>query len=116
MGVLIPDNLSHGTWAFLDFEGPRHPCFHCAHPVGEGDVIYWMGATGSGVTLSDTATEETRAVFEALQRRSGMTAAGHIFLHPKCVPSFCIKLLVDWERTAGLRESHYMPNMPEADE
>ena len=85
------------SWATWDFEGPRHPCFLCAFPVGDGQVVIWAGSGGSAVRIEDT---EGAALLEALAQRGPVTAAYNIFFHPHCVPSICRRLLEDWERAA----------------
>lgn len=57
------------------FEGPGHLCLLCGEPVGDGQVAMWSGADAT----------ETRG-------------ATKIFFHPGCIPSFCRRILMDFEK------------------
>lgn len=113
MAVFVADELPRQAWEFMDFEGPRHPCFSCGNPVGEGLVVIWMGSVGSGNI--ESAPDDIRPVLEEMAQRGGVQAAGHIFFHPTCIPYFCRCLLEDWERTVDLRELRKM-TWPEAED
>ena len=92
--LFVPDE-NREWWDAWGFEGPRHPCFLCANPVGEGPVVTWMGAAGS--RGADPPPGPLLEVIKAMESRGGVTAAANIFFHPVCIPSFCRRILMDWE-------------------
>lgn len=92
----VPDEHRR-SWTDWEFEGPRHPCFLCSKPVGEGQVVLWSGSGGSAGADLDI---ETSILLNDLAERGRVTTASFIFLHPSCVPGFCRRLLEDYERTA----------------
>ena len=94
--MLFTPDKHRDSWADWDFEGPRHPCFLCANPVGEGQVVVWSGSGGSAGAVLDS---ETAAVLKNLAKNGPVTAASFIFFHPQCVPLICQRLLQDYERT-----------------
>ena len=100
--LFIPDE-HRDEWDLFNFEGPRHPCFLCGHPVGEGQVILWSGSTGSADPDQPASDDpDVEAVVRELRRRGPVSAGMCVFFHPKCVPSFCRRILEDWERSAGM--------------
>jgi hypothetical protein len=69
---ILSGNHPAYTFPHDRYKGIDHECFLCGRGVGEGFVIHWAGTTGD------------------------------IYLHPTCVPSFCRRLLMDWERCTGM--------------
>jgi hypothetical protein len=72
---VLAGNHPAGVFPYVDYHGPEHPCFFCGESLGEGMVVHWSG--------------------------TGFKGPGTIFIHPKCVPTFCRRLLMDWERAVG---------------
>lgn len=93
--IFVPDEHSE-DWDGWGFEGPRHPCFLCGGAVGEGKVVVWMGSGGTAKFVSESETSDLTV--QIVQKMLPVTAALHIYFHPNCVPSFCRRILMDWEQ------------------
>jgi len=91
--IFIPDDVTE-EWEMMGFTGPRHPCFLCGNPVGEGEVANWMGSIGGAGDMP----EPEGMASEILKALGPVTRAGNIFFHPRCIPTFCRRILEDWER------------------
>lgn len=88
--LFFPDDKRE-WWEMWGFEGPRHPCFFCAHAVGEGQVFVWMGSGGSADFPPDGSM--SRVVLDDMAGGESVTAAAPIFLHTTCLPLISIKFL-----------------------
>jgi hypothetical protein len=74
-------------------------CFLCGELLRDSEkVIHWMGSGGSKFKeapfIGDTPQEHL--VIDKLLK-NGMRPALHIFWHVDCVPSFCRRILQDWD-------------------
>lgn len=92
-----------GSDQWRDLFGSRQGCFYCAGAFSEGeDVIHWSGSTtpASYPDLGGSITPEMMSVLDYLGKHGGVALGMDVFLHAKCVPRFCWRLLRDWERLA----------------
>lgn len=105
MSIFMPDEQKE-HWDDWGFEGPKHPCFLCGLPVGTGMTVLWMGSGGSNAVPPESEDEVLNQIVEVLQRSGPLTMAEFIFFHVICVPSFCRRLLEDFEK--ALSPEHFM--------
>jgi len=85
------------------FEGCPPVCFLCGENFKDKEtVIHWMGTGGLKFEKLPSIPEDPKAleVMDTLLKR-GMWPALHIFFHVRCTPSFCRRVLMDWEETQG---------------
>ena len=88
------------TWTGFIAE-PDTVCFLCGKILEQGEqVIHWMGAGGPECDrLPFTPNDADKLlIMDELLKRGGMAPALDICFHPNCVPSFCRRILQDWER------------------
>ena len=82
------------SWEGWGFDGPGHPCFLCAEPLGDGPAVMWCGSTGDrDQDLRDTLN----GILASAMVGGPVTVAAFVFFHSDCVPGFCRRLLLDWE-------------------
>jgi hypothetical protein len=89
------------------FEDSPPVCFLCGESFNDQEkVIHWMGTGGEKLKELPLIPDDpqTLSVMDTLLKR-GMWPALHIFFHTKCVPSFCRRVLMDWEETQGFFEN-----------
>ena len=93
------------------FDEIEYSCFLCGETFKLNEkVIHWMGCGGPVLTsipkeLLDKMGTTPVGLFTAdtLIKR-GLAPANDIFFHPNCVPSFCRRVLEDWESVVGIKE------------
>ena len=78
-------------------------CFLCAEGFAKSEqVVHWMGAGRpqlKRLPFTPNGPQELK-VMDALLKR-GMSPALHIFFHADCVPTFCRRILEDFDRVKG---------------
>lgn len=77
-------------------------CFLCGKAFDSNeDVVHWMGAGGPSSSYPELglASDPTGIlVMDELAKRGNQFGPGlDIFFHRDCVPSFCRRILSDWE-------------------
>ena len=92
-----------GSKEWCDYIGDTDAvCFLCGNMLKKSEeVVHWMGSGGPKVQGLPFVPKEPESlmVLDALAKHSGgLAPALNIFFHLNCVPSFCRRILQDWER------------------
>jgi len=89
-----------GSVEWKEWEHNGIVCFLCGEKFNESEVVVlWSGIVGEKVKGSPFTPNNPQdyLVLDALCR-GGVQVQQNLYLHRNCVPSFCRRLLQDWER------------------